>query len=134
MNSNQELSLVFSWDMPLEKKAYKVMDLDSYKFFESRDVIFHENTFPFAKPHTAELQRSSGLFPNPPHLFEDNIPYNDDSRIIIEPQTQLYEADRNSPTNSTPEQPRRSSRPHKLPSHLQDYVCCSSSSLYDSSS
>jgi len=31
-----------------EKKGYRVMDLGTTKFYESRDIIFHENIFPFA--------------------------------------------------------------------------------------
>ena len=42
------------------KKAYRVMDLNTHKFFESKDVVFHENIFPFDK-HTPE--QSGVLFP-----------------------------------------------------------------------
>jgi len=35
---------------PFGKKAYKVMDLESHKIYTSRDVIFHETVFPYAKP------------------------------------------------------------------------------------
>ena len=43
------------------KKTYKVMDLDSYKIIESRDIVFHETNFPFAKQHE---QTTAGFFPN----------------------------------------------------------------------
>jgi hypothetical protein len=33
-------------------KGYKLYDLHTHKFFLSRDVIFHEDIFPF-KPHTS---------------------------------------------------------------------------------
>jgi len=33
---------------PFGKKGYKVMDLETSKFYESRDVVFHEDVFPFA--------------------------------------------------------------------------------------
>jgi len=36
---------------PFGQKGYKVMDLDTHKFYVSRDVIFHEDNFPFAAPH-----------------------------------------------------------------------------------
>ena len=29
------------------EKGYKVYDIESYKFFTSRDIIFYENKFPF---------------------------------------------------------------------------------------
>jgi len=33
---------------PFGKKGYRVMELESFKFYESRDVVFHETIFPFA--------------------------------------------------------------------------------------
>jgi len=33
---------------PFGKKAYKVMDMETNKFHVSRDVVFHEEIFPFA--------------------------------------------------------------------------------------
>jgi len=33
---------------PFGKKGYRVMELATSKFYESRDVVFHENIFPFA--------------------------------------------------------------------------------------
>jgi len=35
---------------PLNKKAYKLFDIDEDIFFTSRDVIFHESVFPFCQP------------------------------------------------------------------------------------
>jgi len=34
---------------PYGKKAWRLHDLESHEFFESRDVIFHEEVFPFHK-------------------------------------------------------------------------------------
>ena len=42
---------------PFGKKGYKVMELKTCKFYESRDVVFHENIFPFA------IQDSKGATP-----------------------------------------------------------------------
>ena len=33
---------------PFGKKGYRAMDLTTSKFYESRDIVFHENIFPFA--------------------------------------------------------------------------------------
>jgi len=44
----QEPKFVFT-GYPFGKKAYKVIELDSHKFYESRDLIFHEDIFPFAQ-------------------------------------------------------------------------------------
>ena len=40
------ISCVF-FTYPNGKKAYKVMDLETMKVYNSRDVIFHEHVFPF---------------------------------------------------------------------------------------
>ncbi|CAL8173718.1 unnamed protein product [Prunus armeniaca] len=37
---------------PAGQKAYKLYDLDTHRTFTSRDVIFHEDSFPFASPPT----------------------------------------------------------------------------------
>jgi len=46
---------------PFGKKAYKVMDLETHKFHVSRDVVFHEEVFPFAteKQHMSLFQPPS---------------------------------------------------------------------------
>jgi len=33
---------------PFGKKGYRVMELATSKFYESRDIVFHESIFPFA--------------------------------------------------------------------------------------
>ena len=33
---------------PFRNKGYKVMELATSKFYESRDIVFHESIFPFA--------------------------------------------------------------------------------------
>ncbi|XP_075080400.1 uncharacterized protein LOC142165911 [Nicotiana tabacum] len=37
------------------QKGYKLIDFSSNRFFVSRDVVFKEHTFPFAKPNKAHL-------------------------------------------------------------------------------
>ena len=41
---------------PFGVKGYKVLDLSNNKVFLSRDVVFHENSFPFGSvsPHIAD--------------------------------------------------------------------------------
>lgn len=48
------------------------MNLDTKKFFVSRDVVFHENTFPFAN-----LSHSSSIFPSPTTVDSYSIPIDD---------------------------------------------------------
>lgn len=102
------------------KKAYKIMDLDSYKTIESRDE-FHETNFPFAKQHERTI-----LFPNYQPTFEDEyVSSFDSAEVTAEAQGDHPENHRDHIGLSPPEPPRRSTRSHKMSSHLQDYVCCS---------
>ena len=48
------------------KKGYKLYDLDNHKTFVSRDIVFHENVFPFS--HVSSN--------NPPHLVFSLLPPN----------------------------------------------------------
>ena len=50
---------------PYGQKAYKLLDLKTNKVFTSRDVIFHENIFPF---HHIKIQSSAPL-PAIPDFF-----------------------------------------------------------------
>uniref|UniRef100_A0A7C8Z9X3 Retroviral polymerase SH3-like domain-containing protein n=1 Tax=Opuntia streptacantha TaxID=393608 RepID=A0A7C8Z9X3_OPUST len=52
---------------PHGKKAYKVMTLDTHKFHFSRDVIFHEDIFPFSTESS-----DHSLFPPPPIFYDTN--------------------------------------------------------------
>ena len=107
---------------PFGQKGYKVMDLETNKFHVSRDVIFHERTFPFANPQSK------------PSLFKGNSYYyvEEDTSIAehtaaLENQMVEGEDSAQRPTAPSPQQ-RRYVITHNKPSYLQDYVCCSSSS------
>ena len=94
-------------------------DLHTRKFFISRDVTFHETTFPFHSiTHNDQL---TDLF----HDFSLPLPCSD---IPIEsspsPNTNQY------PIPPNPPPLRRSSRPHRAPTHLQDYQCPSLASSH----
>ncbi|XP_075521356.1 uncharacterized protein LOC142554578 [Primulina tabacum] len=60
------------------QKGYKVMNLDTRNFFVSRDVVFHENMFPFASPdHSPPIFPSSDISnfsPDPLDFIGDNSP------------------------------------------------------------
>ena len=47
---------MFSWGTLFGVKGYKVLDLSTNRVFISRDVVFHENSFPFASisPHVVD--------------------------------------------------------------------------------
>ena len=51
---------------PFNVKGYKLLDLDSHTVFLSRDVVFHESTFPFS----SNLPKSLDLIPLP--IFSSN--------------------------------------------------------------
>lgn len=57
------------------KKAYKSLDLKTKSIFTSRDVVFHENIFPFHMiPHTNDvpLPTVTTFLPNTqPHIEPD---------------------------------------------------------------
>jgi len=101
---------------PFGKKGYRVMELATSKFDESRDIVFHENIFPFAisaKNRTTFLNLAQNM-----DVIDDEMDRNITQHTV------------NDSVDSVPlevSQPlRRSTRPHKLPNHLKDYVCCSS--------
>jgi len=112
------------------KKAYRVMALDTQKFYFSRDIIFHENVFPFSQAN------HQSLFPNAPTSFDF-----DSAAVPLPsphaPDPNLTPAPLPSPTsNLSPHSPhhpaypvsptRRPSRQHKPPQYLNDYVCSAS--------
>lgn len=59
---------------PVGIKGYKVYDLDAHKILISRNVIFHENVFPF-KSKSDSVQ--SFEFPQTPDLHESNFQFFD---------------------------------------------------------
>ncbi|XP_074306249.1 uncharacterized protein LOC141641488 [Silene latifolia] len=62
---------------PFGQKAYKLYDLETHKIFVSRDVIFQEDVFPFAKALSKDTSssQSSLSFPPPsvPIFEQDDI-------------------------------------------------------------
>ena len=53
------------------QKAYRVYDLTTHQFFTSRDIIFHENTFPFSKTPT-EIPPVNTPLLIMPHINDDS--------------------------------------------------------------
>jgi len=106
---------------PHGKKAYKVMSLDTHKFYFSRDVIFHEEVFPFASVNTYH-----SMIPSPP-VFHDDTALQPPA-FTPEPTAHHMAEPADTPNipaeaDFTPQQVRRSTRGHKTPTYLQDYVC-----------
>jgi len=59
---------------PSNQKAYRVYDLTTRQFFASRDVIFHENTFPFFNHTSDNSPPQSSLAPIFPESNDSLIP------------------------------------------------------------
>lgn len=101
---------------PPDQKGYKLLDLDTQQTFTSRDVVFHEDIFPFSQT-TPNTNTSAPIIPNP-------VP-------DLQP---LPESLNRPPPDSTnhhdtiitpPSPPPQSSRPRRQttrPSYLKDYV------------
>jgi len=100
---------------PFGKKEYRVMELGTHKFYELRDVVFHEEIFPFAVTHDNSRP------------VEHCQPLN-----VVADEGDLVTADVeeiSSMIHSAPEHtqlPRRPTRQHNMPRYLTDYVWCSS--------
>jgi len=124
---------------PYCQKAYKLYDLEAKKVFISRDVLFHEQYFPFLQK---DLGNHSSL-PLPIYNNFDNLsdyfqppqqsstpaqsshqPSTSQLRDSVPPQS-LTENTLSPHLSSTGTlfQPRKSTRSHKTPIRLQDYVC-----------
>ena len=113
------------------------MSLATKRLYVSRDVIFHENIFPFA------MNKDPTFFPfsSPTHCSIDQYDYNTsnssfDSNVQCDsemsndtnpPSSPDFSSPQSVPsTSTTPCQPdiatRKSHRTHKLPTYLSDYV------------
>ncbi|XP_008229790.1 PREDICTED: uncharacterized protein LOC103329135 [Prunus mume] len=130
---------------PVGQKAYKLYDLTTHKFFTSRDIVFHENIFPYASPQSIPTPPAPVI----PHFMSD-LPISDSFPTTstaplepVHPVTPFDMAQPDSPfasldpATSTYDQPipasvvqppsipvlRCSQRHHSPPRALRDYVC-----------
>ncbi|GKB60685.1 ribonuclease H-like domain-containing protein, partial [Tanacetum coccineum] len=118
------------------KKAYKLLSLDSRNVFYSRDVKFYENIFPFKQKtcDSTDVENTSDV----DHLqfFDSQFPQspNDDGKDSSVEDGSLPHSDgqdstqgsQSSPTQNSDEVQtpvlRRSERQSKVPVRLNDYV------------
>ena len=98
---------------PIGVKGYRLYYLTTEKFVVSRDVVFHESTFPFhAMPnanHTPDLF-SDVVIPRPCHDVSFPDP-------VAEPLAVTQPAD---VIQVDPQHGRRATRTHQPPPHLRD--------------
>ena len=104
---------------PPHTKGYKLLDLTTCKTFISRNIYFHESTFP-SIPNTVHTPL---VFPTFPQFFDtftptpsQSTPLHSDLPITSAPPTATLPQD-------TTSQPRRSTRPKHPPPYLQQYYC-----------
>lgn len=116
------------------QKGYKVYDLTSHKILVSRYVIFHEQLFPYHfkdKSQSPFPQFYLPIITHLPTLFDpptnptsapvSTLPHNN-----MCPPTLPSPHTSSPPTDSNPPSLRKSQRLHRPLSHLQDFVCNSS--------
>jgi len=95
------------------------MTLKTHKFHTSRDVIFHEHVFPFS---------ASTHKPLPPFHLDPTLDSFESLQGIQSKESESphqhhdFENDISNVNHGT-QQARKSTRPHKIPGYLNDYVC-----------
>jgi len=117
---------------PFGQKAYKLYDLETRKVIVSRDVVFYENCFPYMqqghKWHNSPLPLAIHAEEDcPSQFYPQQQPQVSHSSMPSPPTADMQ----HSSTTSAVSLPiRRSTRNHKTPSHLQDYVCSHTQSTW----
>lgn len=81
---------------PYGKKAWRLHDLESHEFFESRDVIFHEEVFPFHKSSVIinNIEALEVTSQQPSYMLEEGYP----SYMLEKGQDSLKNQEENAPT------------------------------------
>ena len=116
---------------PYGQKAYKLYNLESKKVLVSRDVIFYENCFPF------DQQKHSSHLPLPLPITDESDQFLHSFCLAVTGSQQVTPSQQNSAGTSIPQPTmmlptrkptvqvptRKSTRSHKSPSHLQDFIC-----------
>lgn len=135
---------------PFGIKGYKVLELETNTIFVYRDIFFYESVFLFASisplskldtfvfPHSIpNYDATLPYIPNSESLntvdsspipdsvpSSHNSPLHDSDGIDVSVECALVPLPISRPPSPPPQPTRKSSRPHKPPSYLQDYACC----------
>jgi hypothetical protein len=128
---------------PYGMKGYKLYDLNLHTVFVSRDVVFHENIFPFALKYP--VFTTDSVLPLPIPMHESTLP-------LLDPLLTNYLPSCSSNQNSTsepcissasdilplepciPQPSRKSSKVKHTPGYLHDYHCHLATSTSDPTS
>ncbi|GKV43433.1 hypothetical protein SLEP1_g50721 [Rubroshorea leprosula] len=129
---------------PFGKRGYRLYDLETNEIFISRDVIFHEEIFPYKTPktHAQTLALSNpsardSLFEEPSlmdkaidktrnesHSFENVEMTLGESPELVENNMQCTTQMESATDLATqPSQPVRPQRQRHAPKHLEDFIC-----------
>jgi len=120
-------------------KGYLLYDLHSHEFFLSRNVIFHESSFPFSTLHercspdfstphvsidNSHLSSYHEPIPNSPFPLSQNLDNSDTSTTHNSTSADATSSATTIPDQTTTDVPiRRSARPKTTPAYLKDYHC-----------
>ncbi|XP_069144346.1 uncharacterized protein [Solanum lycopersicum] len=127
---------------PCGKKGYRVLDLKTQKIMVSRNVKFHENTYPSSVISTSQTPSSTSIFAKDTSIIQDSQHDNmsafhnlSDRETYLTPQhVDAGSTQDNLETGTSPDTleintststviPRRSDRTHNRPTYLEEYVC-----------
>lgn len=133
---------------PFEVKGYKLYDLETHSTFVSRDVIFHESSFPFQQfpqTHSPNFEFTSDLvLPNVSPSVDIPFPTSEPTPYTSSPEHPTTFGDQSDGITTPPTDPhiqsntspialRRSTRERQTPKYLQKYHCQLASTLQDQS-
>ena len=103
---------------PYGKKAYKIMDITSKKVYTSRDVVFHEHVFPFSPSCQQHMPAPTDSV----NSIEQPLNFPTPSFTNLPSQAKVLHPADVGPISEGITPIRRSSRTHRPPSYLDDYV------------
>jgi len=110
---------------PHGRKGYKVLSILDHRIYVSRDVVFHEYTFPLSSsPANPSLFSSP-----PPAIFHDATSGSFDHTNTAPGPSGSFDPTNTAPAPFSISNISRPQRVHKIPSHLKDYVLCSPTSF-----
>jgi len=128
---------------PYGMKGYKLYDLNLHTVFVFRDVVFHENIFPFALKYP--ISATDSVLPLSVPMHESTLPLLDPLLSNSSPSSPSNQNSTSEPCIAStsdilplapyiPQPSRKSSRVKQTPGYLHDYHCHLVTSTSDSTS
>ena len=111
-------------------ETYKLLNLEAHHIFTSKDVVFHEHILPYQYLQSTTQAQSSLFYTNVPDTTSpsyspyQNVVQTSDPTSPFDPHSQLQGQTSTTTEASQHEvQVRWSTREHRRPSYLSDYIC-----------